>query len=43
MEKVLLADQPGLFWSLLAVHVVIVLICLAVSALSARALLKTRP
>lgn len=28
---------------LLAVHIVIVLICLAVSALSARALLKTRP
>lgn len=40
---VLLADQPGLFWSLLAVHIVIVLICLAVSALSARALLKSRP
>ncbi len=40
---VLLGDQPGLFWSLLAVHVVIVVICLAVSALSTRALLKSRP
>lgn len=39
---VMLADRPGLFWSLLVVHIVIVLICLAVSALSARTLLKTR-
>lgn len=39
---VMLADQPGLFWGLLVVHVVIVLICLAVSALSVRALTKPR-
>lgn len=39
---VILADQPGPFWSLLVVHVVIVLICLAVGALSVRALLKAR-
>ena len=39
---VMLADQPGLFWGLLIVHIVIIAICLTVSALSARALLKNR-
>ena len=38
--EVFLATQPGLFWSLTGLHVVVILICLALSGLAARALLQ---
>jgi hypothetical protein len=38
---VLLASQPGLFWTLTGLHVAVVLICLALSGLAARTLLRS--
>jgi len=35
-----LAEQAGLFWGVLAIHILIVLLCLALGLIAARALLK---
>ena len=38
--EVFLSTQPGLFWTLTGLHVAVVLICLAISGLAARTLLR---
>jgi len=40
--EVSLAHQPGLFWTLAVVHLLIAAGCLALSAIAVRALLKPR-
>ena len=39
--EVFLATQPGLFWTLTGLHVVVVLVCLALSGLAARTLWRS--
>ena len=39
--EVLVTDQPALFWSLIASHWVIVILCLGLSGLAIRALLAS--